>query len=123
MRRLFSRATAPRRLEPDWNGVSASILEGIDEMLTVTRLGLPRELRRSLACTNIIENVMGTAGEIANERFGLFGVVHFPGLPRCVWALGRRRQAGSNQGLPSIEGHTSICRLFALLLQSKANSR
>src|SRR5271157_1393202 len=41
-----------RRLEPDWNGVSASILEGIDEMLTVTRLGLPRELRRSLACTN-----------------------------------------------------------------------
>jgi hypothetical protein len=34
-----------RRLERDWNGVSASILEGIDEMLTVTRLGLPRELR------------------------------------------------------------------------------
>jgi len=24
------------------------------------RLGLPAELRRSLACTNIIENVMGT---------------------------------------------------------------
>ena len=31
-----------RRLERDWNGVSASILEGIDEMLTVTRLGLAR---------------------------------------------------------------------------------
>jgi putative transposase len=30
-----------RRLERDWNGVSASILEGIDEMLTVTRLGMP----------------------------------------------------------------------------------
>jgi transposase-like protein len=29
-------------------------------MLTVTRLGLPHELRRSLACTNIVENVMGT---------------------------------------------------------------
>jgi hypothetical protein len=28
-----------RRLERDWNGVAASILEGIDEMLTVTRLG------------------------------------------------------------------------------------
>jgi hypothetical protein len=49
-----------RRLERDWSGVSASILEGIDEMLTVTRLGLPHELRRSLACTNIVENVMGT---------------------------------------------------------------
>jgi putative transposase len=29
-------------------------------MLTVTRLGLPPELRSSLACTSIIENVMGT---------------------------------------------------------------
>jgi hypothetical protein len=42
-------------LERDAPGVSASILEGIDEILTVTRLGLPVELRRSLACTNIIE--------------------------------------------------------------------
>src|SRR5260370_29614537 len=53
-----------RRLERDWNSVSASILEGIDEMLTVMRLGLPRELRRSLACTNIIENVMGTVRRV-----------------------------------------------------------
>ena len=56
-----------RRLERDWNGVSASILEGIDEMLTVTRLGLPRELRRSLACTNIIENVMGTVRRVCRN--------------------------------------------------------
>jgi hypothetical protein len=42
-------------------GVAASILEGLDEMLTVTRLGLPVKLRRSLACTNSIENMMGTA--------------------------------------------------------------
>ena len=56
-----------RRLEPDWNGVSASILEGIDEMLTVTRLGLPRELRRSLACTNIIKNVMGMVRRVCRN--------------------------------------------------------
>ena len=31
-----------------------------DEMLTVNRLGLPAKLRRSLACTNSIENMMGT---------------------------------------------------------------
>src|SRR5207302_7804590 len=49
-----------QRLERDWPGIAGSILEGIDEILTVTRLGLPKELRRSLACTNIIENVMGT---------------------------------------------------------------
>src|SRR5512144_1613581 len=44
-----------RRLERAAPGVSASSLEGIDEILTVTRLGLPVELRRSLACTNVIE--------------------------------------------------------------------
>ena len=56
-----------RRLERDWYGVSASILEGIDEMLTVTRLGLPRQLRRLLACTNIIENVMGTVRRVCRN--------------------------------------------------------
>ena len=36
-----------RRLERDWEGVAASILEGLDEMLTVTKLGLPPELVRA----------------------------------------------------------------------------
>ena len=56
-----------RRLERDWEGVAASILEGLDEMLTVTKLGVPRELRRSLACTNIIENVMGTVRRVCRN--------------------------------------------------------
>jgi hypothetical protein len=37
------------------------------EILTVTRLGLPKELRRSLACTNIIENVMGTVRRVCRS--------------------------------------------------------
>src|SRR5881628_541951 len=45
-----------RRLEHEAPGACTSILEGLDEMLTVTRLGLPSQLRRALACTNIIEN-------------------------------------------------------------------
>ena len=49
-----------RRLEHEEPGVSGSILEGLDEILTVIRLGLPQELQRSLACTNIIENTLGT---------------------------------------------------------------
>jgi transposase-like protein len=56
-----------QRLERDWSGVSGSILEGIDEILTVTQLGLPKELRRSLACTNIIENVMGTVRRVCRN--------------------------------------------------------
>ena len=36
-----------RRLESEAPGVSGSILEGLDEMLTVVRLGLPAQLRRA----------------------------------------------------------------------------
>ena len=56
-----------RRLEREAPGVSASILEGLDEILTVTRLGLPLELRRSLACTNIIENMNGTIRQVCRN--------------------------------------------------------
>jgi len=56
-----------RRLEREAPGVSASILEGIDEILTVTRLGLPADLRRSLACTNIIENMNGTIRQVCRN--------------------------------------------------------
>ena len=56
-----------RRLEQDYPGVSGSILEGIEEILTVTRLGLPVELRRSLACTNIIENMNGTIRQVCRN--------------------------------------------------------
>ena len=56
-----------RRLEQDAPGVSASILEGLDEILTVTRLGLPVELRRSLACTNVIENMNGTIRQVCRN--------------------------------------------------------
>ena len=56
-----------QRLERDAPGVSKSILEGLDEILTVTRLGLPAELRRSLACTNIIENMMGTVRRVSRN--------------------------------------------------------
>lgn len=56
-----------RRLERDAPGVSGSILEGLDEILTVNRLGLPTELRRALACTNIIENMNGTIRRVCHN--------------------------------------------------------
>jgi putative transposase len=37
------------------------------QTLTVSRLGLPAELRRSLACTNIIENMMGTVRRVTRN--------------------------------------------------------
>jgi putative transposase len=48
-------------------GVAASILEALDEMLTVNRLGLPAKLRRSLACTNSIENMMGIVRHVCRN--------------------------------------------------------
>ena len=56
-----------RRLEQGAPGVSETILEGIDEILTVVHLKLPQQLRRSLACTNIIENMMGTIRRVCRN--------------------------------------------------------
>src|SRR5262245_35820574 len=50
-----------RRLDQQAPGVAARILEGLAEMLTVNRLGLPVKLRRSLACTNSIDTTSTTA--------------------------------------------------------------
>jgi mutator family transposase len=56
-----------RRLDREAPGVAASILEGLDEILTVNRLGVPAKLRRSLACTNSIENMMGTVRRVCRN--------------------------------------------------------
>jgi hypothetical protein len=53
-----------RRLDHHAPGVSASIHEGLDEMLTVISLGLPDQLRRSLGCTNAIESLMAVLREL-----------------------------------------------------------
>jgi putative transposase len=56
-----------RRLDQDRPGAAASILEGLDEILAVVRLKLPMQLRRSLACTNIAENMMGTIRRVTRN--------------------------------------------------------
>ena len=56
-----------RRIEHEAPGVAGSMLEGLDEMLTVSRLKLPAQLRRSLACTNSIENMMGTVRRVSRN--------------------------------------------------------
>jgi putative transposase len=56
-----------KRIAREAPGVSGSLLEGLDEILTVNRLRLPLELRRSLACTNAIENVQGTIRRVTRN--------------------------------------------------------
>jgi transposase-like protein len=55
------------RVEHDAPGVRHSILEGLDETFAVNRPGLPAELHRSLACTNIIENMNGTVRRVCRD--------------------------------------------------------
>ena len=56
-----------KRMAREAPGVCGSLLEGLDEILTVNRLGLPLELRRSLACTNAIENMQGTIRRVTRN--------------------------------------------------------
>ena len=56
-----------KKLEREAPGVAGSIREGLDEMLTVTRLRLPKQLRRALACTNAIENMQGTIRRVSRN--------------------------------------------------------
>ena len=56
-----------RRFEQEAPDVSRSILEALDEILTVVRLGLPLELRRSLASTNIIESMNSVIRQVCRN--------------------------------------------------------
>lgn len=56
-----------RRMDIEAPGVAKSILEGLDEILTVTRLGLPFELRRALASTNIIESMNAVIRQVCRS--------------------------------------------------------
>jgi hypothetical protein len=54
-------------MQRDAPGVAASLLEGLDEIPTVNRLRLPRELR---SCTNAIENMQGTIRRVTRNVKG-----------------------------------------------------
>jgi putative transposase len=56
-----------RRLEHQHPGAAASLREGLDETLTVMRLGLPEALERVLSSTNLIENLFSRVREIGRR--------------------------------------------------------
>jgi putative transposase len=56
-----------RRLHEHHPGAAASLEEGLDETLTVLRLGLPGTLTRVLSNTNAIENLIGTVRRLGRR--------------------------------------------------------
>ncbi|UGY16928.1 IS256 family transposase [Bradyrhizobium septentrionale] len=97
-----------RRLDQQCPGVAASILEGLDEILTVVRLKLPKELRRSLACTNIAENMMGTIRRVTRnaERWRDAGMA-------LRWGAAGMIEA--NKGFRRLKAHKQLSVLRAAL--------
>lgn len=55
------------RLDRDGHDVAGTIREGMADMLTCARLALPEQLRRSLASTNQIENLIGRVRQICKN--------------------------------------------------------
>ena len=53
-------ANLVRRVRDEHPGAAASLEEGLDETITVKRLGLPSRLLRQLSTTNAIENLIGS---------------------------------------------------------------
>lgn len=56
-----------RALRGSHPGAANSLLEGLDETLTVIEFGLPRMLERTLATTNMIENVNGSVRDVTRN--------------------------------------------------------
>lgn len=56
-----------RTLDKTHPGAAASLREGLDETLTVQRLGIPPALARSLSTTNAIENLNGTIRHVSKR--------------------------------------------------------
>ena len=98
-----------RRLDQAAPGVGASILEGLDEILTVNRLGLPPPLRRSLACTNGIENMMGTVRRVCRN------VKRWRHAAMALrWAAAGMLEAA--KGFRRLKAHKNLSALQAALL-------
>jgi len=71
-------------------------------------LGLPRELRRSLACTNIIENVMGTVRRVCRN------VKHWhPPSMAMRWTAAAMMEA--KKGFRRLKAHKQLPALRAAL--------
>jgi transposase-like protein len=55
------------RLENDHPSAAASLREGLEEMFTVRRLGVPDLLSRTMSCTNVIESMISVCQSLSGR--------------------------------------------------------
>lgn len=93
-----------RRLEDEFPSAAESVREGLDETLTVLRLGLSERLRRSLATTNPIESLMSRTRHVHRNvkrwRSGKM-MIRWMTAAVCEAAKGFRRLKGCKD-LPAL---------------------
>ncbi len=102
-----------RRIEAEHPGAAASLREGLDETLTVIAFRLPLNLERTLATTNPIENVLGTARYISRRVKRWRG-----GHMILRWMYAGVKEA--ERGFRRLKGYRSIPKLVAALRQHDA---
>jgi transposase-like protein len=95
------------------DSAAASVREGLDETLTVLRLGLPRTLCRTFSTTNAIENMNGTIRRVVRN------VKRWRGQSMVArWvALGVAHAA---KKFRRVKGHTQMPTLVAALRPANA---
>lgn len=97
-----------RNLDEDHPGAAASLREGLDETLTIMSFGLSERLERTLATTNIIENVMGTVRNVTRR------VKRWTGGSMIVrWLATGLIEAA--RGFRRLKGHSGMPKLVAAL--------
>ena len=93
-------------------GAAASLREGLDETLTVLRLGVPPTLARTLRSTNSIESMIAICRDHAAQRQTLAG--RADGV-----ALVRRRDGRGRQAVPPRQRSPAPDRHSALLSNAR----
>jgi transposase-like protein len=94
------------------DSAAASLREGLDETLTVLRLGLPTTLCRTFSTTNAIENMNGTLRRVIRN------VKRWRGedMIRRWVALGI---AEAQRGFRRVKGHAQMNAVLAALRSNK----
>jgi putative transposase len=104
-----------RRLEHQHPGAAASLREGLEETLTVMRLGLPENLERVLSSTNLIENLFSRVREIGRR------VRHWQsGTMVLRWTAAGVLEA--ERGFRKLAGYRAMPALVAALRAHDTNS-
>ena len=103
-------------LERDWPSAAGSLREGLAEMFTINRLGLPSSLRRCLGSTNLIDNSHSALRE-RTRRVKRWQ----SGTMALRWAAASLDAASRN--FHRIMGHQHLWMLKAALDKSQADHK